>query len=79
MTPDNAMEYLDAGASHVIVTSYVFRQGRLEEERLQELVSWGVSGCEHVSHCWFISSGCRKVKKGEGLLGVRSSPSCFLC
>lgn len=34
----NAMEYLDAGASHVIVTSYVFREGRLEEERLAELV-----------------------------------------
>mmetsp|Transcript_2641 Transcript_2641/g.6100 ORF Transcript_2641/g.6100 Transcript_2641/m.6100 type:complete len:329 (-) Transcript_2641:233-1219(-) len=34
----NAMEYLDAGASHVIVTSYVFREGRLEEDRLAELV-----------------------------------------
>lgn len=34
----NAMEYLDAGASHVIVTSFVFREGRLEEERLKELV-----------------------------------------
>eukprot|EP00983_Pelagomonas_calceolata_P002653 88062-Pelagomonas_calceolata.AAC.3 len=33
----NAMEYLDAGASHVIVTSYVFREGRLEEDRLAEL------------------------------------------
>jgi len=42
VTCDNAMEYLDAGASHVIVTSYVFREGRLEEERLRELV--GVRG-----------------------------------
>lgn len=35
---DNAMEYLDAGASHVIVTSFVFRDGKLEEERLKALV-----------------------------------------
>ena len=42
VNPDNAMEYIDAGASHVIVTSYVFRQGRLEEERLRELVSKSV-------------------------------------
>ncbi|GLI59161.1 hypothetical protein VaNZ11_000988 [Volvox africanus] len=38
VTADNAVEYLDAGASHVIVTSYVFRDGRLEEERLRQLV-----------------------------------------
>ncbi|GLC37640.1 Phosphoribosylformimino-5-aminoimidazole carboxamide ribotide isomerase [Pleodorina starrii] len=38
VTVDNAVEYLDAGASHVIVTSYVFREGRLEEERLKQLV-----------------------------------------
>jgi len=38
ITPDNAPEYLDAGASHVIVTSYVFRDGRLDAERLQHLV-----------------------------------------
>lgn len=35
---DNAMDYLDAGASHVIVTSFVFRDGMLDEERLQQLV-----------------------------------------
>ena len=35
---DNAAEFLDVGASHVIVTSYVFREGRLEEERLKGLV-----------------------------------------
>ncbi|KAL6749430.1 phosphoribosylformimino-5-aminoimidazole carboxamide ribonucleotide isomerase [Haematococcus lacustris] len=38
VTADNAMQYLDAGASHVIVTSYVFREGRLEEDRLAQLV-----------------------------------------
>ena len=35
---DNAAEFLDVGASHVIVTSHVFREGRLEEERLKGLV-----------------------------------------
>lgn len=38
ITPDNAGEYLEAGASHVIVTSYVFRDGRLHYDRLRELV-----------------------------------------
>jgi phosphoribosylformimino-5-aminoimidazole carboxamide ribotide isomerase len=36
--PDNAGEYLDAGASHVIVTSYVFAGGRVDMDRLQTLV-----------------------------------------
>ncbi|KAJ7544212.1 hypothetical protein O6H91_09G069800 [Diphasiastrum complanatum] len=35
---DNASSYLDAGASHVIVTSYVFSHGRLDSERLRLLV-----------------------------------------
>lgn len=34
----NAQSYLEAGASHVIVTSWVFREGKLDEERLRELV-----------------------------------------
>jgi phosphoribosylformimino-5-aminoimidazole carboxamide ribotide isomerase len=38
ITPENAKSYLKAGASHVIVTSYVFREGRIDEERLQHLV-----------------------------------------
>ena len=38
VTSDNAADFLNAGASHVIVTSFVFREGRLEEDRLQELV-----------------------------------------
>jgi phosphoribosylformimino-5-aminoimidazole carboxamide ribotide isomerase len=35
---DNARGWLDAGASHVIVTSWVFRDGRVDEERLAQLV-----------------------------------------
>jgi phosphoribosylformimino-5-aminoimidazole carboxamide ribotide isomerase len=38
VTAENAAQYLDAGASHVIVTSYVFRDGGLDEDRLQRLV-----------------------------------------
>jgi phosphoribosylformimino-5-aminoimidazole carboxamide ribotide isomerase len=34
----NAPSWLDAGASHVIVTSWVFRQGRVDWPRLEELV-----------------------------------------
>jgi phosphoribosylformimino-5-aminoimidazole carboxamide ribotide isomerase len=35
---DNARAWLDAGASHVIVTSWVFRDGQLDSDRLQALV-----------------------------------------
>ena len=38
ITPENAGEYLDAGASHVIVTSYVFKDGQIQYDRLNELV-----------------------------------------
>lgn len=38
VTVDNAREWLDVGASHVIVTSWVFHDGRLDEERLALLV-----------------------------------------
>jgi len=39
VTADNAAAWLDAGASHVIVTSWVFREGRVDWERLARLVS----------------------------------------
>ncbi|BBO88942.1 phosphoribosylformimino-5-aminoimidazole carboxamide ribotide isomerase [Desulfosarcina ovata] len=34
---DNAADWLDAGASHVIVTSWVFHDGRIHMERLRQL------------------------------------------
>ncbi|VAW40646.1 Phosphoribosylformimino-5-aminoimidazole carboxamide ribotide isomerase [hydrothermal vent metagenome] len=37
ITADNAPWWLEQGASHVIVTSYVFHDGRLNEERLRRL------------------------------------------
>lgn len=54
ITAENAAEYLAAGASHVIVTSYVFRDGRIDYERLEKLVS--VAGKEHL----VLDLSCRK-------------------
>ena len=36
---DNARSWLDAGASHVIVSSWVFREGMLDWDRLKSLVA----------------------------------------
>lgn len=36
---ENAAKWLEAGASHVIVTSWIFREGRIEWERLRALVA----------------------------------------
>lgn len=52
--PGNALEYLEAGASHVIVTSYVFSQGKLHKERLQEILK--TVGKEHL----VLDLSCRK-------------------
>ncbi len=34
----NAEEFLNLGASHVIVTSFVFRDGRMEEQNLERMI-----------------------------------------
>lgn len=39
VTADNAAAWIDAGASHVIVTSYVFHDGLVDEERLRRLAA----------------------------------------
>lgn len=39
VTIDNARAWLDAGASHVIVTSWVFREGRIDWPRLEQLAA----------------------------------------
>ncbi len=53
---DNAKEYLDAGASHVIVTSYVFKNGNVNIENLKKLV--GAVGKEHI----VLDLSCRKIE-----------------
>lgn len=37
ITPDNAADFIDAGASHVIVTSYVFSDGKIKLENLEKI------------------------------------------
>jgi phosphoribosylformimino-5-aminoimidazole carboxamide ribotide isomerase len=39
ITADNAAYYLEQGASHVIVTSYIFRDGELDRNHLEKIVS----------------------------------------
>ena len=58
ITPNNARDYLNAGASHVIVTSFLFDQEQFSWERLQELVN--VVGKEQL----VIDLSCRKTEKG---------------
>lgn len=36
---DNARPYLEAGASHVIITSWVFHEGRVDWDRLKSIVA----------------------------------------
>lgn len=55
---DNAAEYLDAGASHVIVTSYVFKDGKISYENLKKMVQ--AVGKEHL----VLDLSCRK-KDGD--------------
>ena len=38
ITPENAEQFLDAGASYVIVTSYVFSGGKINMENLKRMV-----------------------------------------
>ena len=54
ITAENAEMFLEAGASHVIVTSYVFRKGRIDRERLDRLVQ--TVGKEHL----VLDLSCRK-------------------
>ena len=56
--PDNAADYLEAGASHVIVTSYVFRDGKINWENMEKLKH--AVGKENV----VIDLSCRKKEDG---------------
>jgi phosphoribosylformimino-5-aminoimidazole carboxamide ribotide isomerase len=38
ITDENAMDFIDSGASHVIVTSFVFKNGRISSTNLKKLV-----------------------------------------
>ena len=53
---ENAKEFIEAGASHVIVTSYVFKDGRINYENLKKLEQ--TVGKEHL----VLDLSCRKQK-----------------
>lgn len=38
LNPDNSKTYLDAGASHVIITSYVFKEGKINWDNLDAMI-----------------------------------------
>lgn len=54
ITAENAKEFIDAGASHVIVTSYVFKDGKVNYENLGKMVQ--AVGKEHL----VLDLSCRK-------------------
>ena len=61
ITAENAASYIEEGASHVIVTSYVFKDGKINYENLNKLVA--AVGKEHV----VLDLSCRYLD-GENLL-----------
>lgn len=54
ITAENAQEFLDAGASHVIVTSYVFKDGKINYDNLCKIRD--AVGKEHL----VLDLSCRK-------------------
>jgi phosphoribosylformimino-5-aminoimidazole carboxamide ribotide isomerase len=62
VTADNAAQWIERGASHVIVTSYVFREGKVDFERL-DLLQQAV-GKKHL----VLDLSCRKVVKQDGTI-----------
>lgn len=54
--PENAEQFLDAGASHVIVTSYVFSEGKIHMDRLEKLCR--LVGKERL----VLDVSCRKIE-----------------
>lgn len=54
VTAEYAAEFIEAGASHVIVTSYVFREGQIQWDNLERLVR--AVGKEHI----VLDLSCRK-------------------
>lgn len=56
ITADNAKEFIDKGASHVIVTSYVFKDGQINFSNLDALKN--AVGKEHI----VLDLSCKKVE-----------------
>ncbi|MBO5242377.1 MAG: phosphoribosylformimino-5-aminoimidazole carboxamide ribotide isomerase [Lachnospiraceae bacterium] len=58
ITAENAQDYIKEGASHVVVTSYVFSQGEINYVNLKKLVA--AVGAEHV----VLDLSCKKFEDG---------------
>ncbi len=58
ITPDNAAYFINEGASHVIVTSYVFNDGKIQMDRLEKLAN--TVGKDHL----VLDLSCRNTKDG---------------
>lgn len=65
ITAENAEEFLEAGASHVIVTSYVFRDGKIYRDRLERLVD--AVGSKRL----VLDLSCRRTAKGYRIVTDR--------
>lgn len=55
ITDENACEYIEAGASHVVVTSYVFNNGRVDYQALEKMSK--LVGKEHL----VLDLSCKRV------------------
>lgn len=58
ITPDNAGAFLAAGASHVIVTSYVFKDGKINYENLNRMMD--AVGKDRL----VLDLSCKRTKEG---------------
>ena len=58
ITAENATEYIKEGASHVVVTSYVFSDGKIDYVNLKRLVE--AVGSEHI----VLDLSCKKYEDG---------------
>ena len=65
ITDANAAQYLEAGASHVIVTSYLFEDGKLSWEKMEKLAS--AAGREHV----VFDLSCKRYEDGYHIMTDR--------
>lgn len=59
VTAENAAGYIESGASHVIVTSYVFQNGRIRWDNLEKLVA--AVGSDRV----VLDLSCRRKENGD--------------
>lgn len=77
--PGNAREWLDAGASHVIVTSWLFPENTLDVERLKEISNLVGAGrlvvdlsCRRQGNDWFIATN-----RWQTITPVKLDPELF--